>query len=504
MTRSHFRPNRLRLPTLALLLGLVLAAWHPAAARNLALRAVLIGGGPDPQHNQVAIERNVYYVSHLLPSDAPRFVLFTNGDPESRTVLYEEPAAERSRGERAFRLLFLRGQAARQGADRYRPPDLGRLDGPAKRSAIASVFERLRAGEPDPLLLYFTGHGSPARDKNLDNNNFDLWGEELSVRDLAAHVANLPPDVPVTLVMVQCFSGAFGNLVFQGGDPKAPPVERQIAGFFAAPRERMAAGCTPEVNEAEYRDFTSYFFAALSGRDRVGRRVTGPDYNHDGRVGMDEAFAYSVSHDVSIDVPVCTSDVFLRAVVPAEDPEVFETGYSRALAWAAPAQRAALEELSHALGFSGEGQLAPAYRMMIQGARPGDDPDARATRDRFGRARRATQDWVLSRYPQLRRGQAAFDSNVRQQVAADLSRHEEESGLRELLAAEDALRQGGGQELQSEVAQARLLRFVRLAKSIILAHRLRENGSRALRDRFERLLTAEAGTLVPPAGPAGR
>src|SRR4051812_10778056 len=136
MTRSHFRPNRLRFPILALLAGLVLAAWQPAAARNLTLRAVLVGGGPDPQHNQVAIERNVYYVSHLLPSEAPRFVLFTNGDPESRTVLYEEPAAERSRGERAFRLLFLRGQAARPGADRYRPPDLGRLDGPAKRSAI--------------------------------------------------------------------------------------------------------------------------------------------------------------------------------------------------------------------------------------------------------------------------------------------------------------------------------------------------------------------------------
>ena len=142
------------------------------------------------------------------------------------------------------------------------------------------------------MLLYFTGHGSRARDGNLDNNDFDLWGEQekLSVKDLAAQITKLPADVPVTLVMVQCFAGAFGNVIFTGGDPKAAPVNREIAGFFAATRERTAAGCTPELNEADYHDFTSYFFAALSGRDRVGRPVTGADYNGDGRVGMNEAF----------------------------------------------------------------------------------------------------------------------------------------------------------------------------------------------------------------------
>ena len=42
--------------------------------------------------------------------------------------------------------------------------------------------------------------------------------------------------------------------------------------------------------------------------------MSGADYNHDGRVGMDEAFAYSLIHDTSIDVPVCTSDIYLRQV----------------------------------------------------------------------------------------------------------------------------------------------------------------------------------------------
>src|SRR5205085_5078810 len=125
----------------------------------------------------------------------------------------------------------------------------------------------------------------------------------------------------------------------------------------AVTRERMAAGCTPELDEAEYHDFTSYFFAALSGRDRVGRTVTGADYNHDGRVGMDEAYAYSLAHDISIDVPVCTSDVFLRRAVVSDDSEVFQTPFSVVRSWAAPAQGAALDELSQTLKLTGENRV---------------------------------------------------------------------------------------------------------------------------------------------------
>src|SRR5262249_6184393 len=156
-------------------------------------------------------------------------------------------------------------------------------------------------------------------------------------------------------------SGAFGNVLFAGGDPHAAPVDREIAGFFAVTPDRMAAGCTPEVNEAEYHDFTSYFFAALTGRDRVGRHVTGADYDHDGRVGMDEPYAYSLIHDISIDVPCCTSDTFLRHAVAMDDADVFKTPYSQVRTWATPAQAAALDELSQALKLTGEGRLNQAY-----------------------------------------------------------------------------------------------------------------------------------------------
>src|SRR5207247_9666955 len=108
-------------------------------------------------------------------------------------------------------------------------------------------------------------------------------------------------------------------------------------------KEKMAAGCTPAVDERDYKDFSSYFFAALTGKDRVGRSVTGADFNHDGRVGMDEAFCYTLVHTATIDIPVCTSDVFVPRFITLPDSEIFKTPFTQVKEWATPAQRAALE-----------------------------------------------------------------------------------------------------------------------------------------------------------------
>jgi hypothetical protein len=442
MGRDRFvSARRPALPFLAALL-LALLAGSSIGARSADLRALIVGGGPEPEHNQVAIERNVHYVSRLLPAGAPRLTLFADGDTKSKTVLYEEQPREQSPGEHVFELLTGSEEDASPTVQRFRAPDLGHLDGPARRPAVAHAFDQLRRTDAGPVLLYFTGHGSRAQDGNLDNNVFDLWGDRLSVRDLAAQIASLPPEAPVTLVMVQCFSGAFGNVIFAGGDPNAAPVDRVIAGFFATTPDRMAAGCTPEVNEAEYHDFTSYFFAALSGRDRVGRPVTGADYNHDGRVGMNEAFAYSLIHDVSIDVPVCTSDVFLRRVVTSDDPEIFRAEYTPVRSWATPAQGAALDELSRSLNLTGESRLGEVYARMQGSTRRNRRGGAGwAAMRRFSQAREEARQWLLDRWPVLKsKGGQGYAAAHAQAVAA-LDRRLRDGQLRELVAAEGAVDQ---------------------------------------------------------------
>ncbi len=326
----------------------LLAAYGPGraappvkpAAPAAAPRVLILSGGPDLKHNQVAIESNVRYLARLLPPEATARVLFTDGSRTTRNVLYEDV----------------------RGREKYRIPQLPRLDGPNTLPQIKAEFQTLAAGPADrPVLLYVTGHGSPSRE-TLDNNAFDLWDNgDLSVRELAAQMKTLPVSTPVTAVMVQCFSGSFGNLLFENGSPKAPMTGRDFCGFFASISARPAAGCTPAVNEADYHDFTGYFFSALSGVSRVGQRVTGADYNHDRRVGMDEAFAYSLIHDDSIDTPVCTSDVFLRRFVPEADDAWAKTGWTDIRAWAAPAQKAALDGLSSDLALKGDGRLAESY-----------------------------------------------------------------------------------------------------------------------------------------------
>jgi hypothetical protein len=477
---------------------------QPAGAGDAALRTLIVGGGPEPQHNQVAIERNVAYVSRLLPAGTPRYTLFADGNSASKTVLYEEEPRTLPAGERAFALVFGSRDDAWPTVQRFRAPALGRLDGPAKRTAVTGGFAWLRKDDPDRVLLYFTGHGSQARNGNLDNSAFDLWGEQLSVRDLAAQIATLPPRTSVTLVMVQCFSGAFGNLIFTGGDPNAGLAEREIAGYFAVPRERMAAGCTPEVNEANYQDFSSYFFAALTGRDRVGRTVRGADYNHDGRVGMDEAYAYSLIHDASVDVPICTSDVLLRWALPVANEEVFQTTYTQAHAWATPAQVAALDALSQALHLSGEARLGEAYRMMIEGARRGAAPGMWEARRQFREARDAVRRSLLARWPDLVAREGSGYAAARAEAIAELGRRAADGRLHDLLAADDAITQAEERQYRGEIDDARVLRFVRLSKSIILAHRLRESGDPTVRDRFERLVTAEGATLLPRVSVAAR
>jgi hypothetical protein len=187
------------------------------------------------------------------------------------------------------------------------------------------------------------------------NNWFDLWARgRFTVVDLSSALRAFPAETPVTLVMVQCFSGAFGNVLFANGDPNGALIDQRVAGFFAAIPSRVAAGCTPAINEADYKDFTSYFFAALTGQDRLGRPVSGADYDRDGRVGMNEAFAWTLIHDDSIDTPVCTSDAFLSRAVTVPDTEIAGRTFTELSSWAGPAQRAALNGLAEALRMSGD------------------------------------------------------------------------------------------------------------------------------------------------------
>ena len=496
------------------LLALPHATRAGDATADLPLRVLIVGGGPDLANNQVAIESNVRYVTRLLPPTTARTTLFADGDPNHASVLYDDDASRQSVGERVLGLVS--PYAADETGGRYRKPNLGaRPDGASRLADISRVFGQMAQeasadAAPRRVLLYFTGHGSPNRGGNLDNNVYDLWDEgkggtgreqTLSVRELSRQIARLPNDAPVTIVMVQCYSGAFGNLLFENGDPRGDLVKRDLCGFYATVDSRVAAGCTSAVNEAEYRDFTSFFFAAATGRDRVGRAVTGADFRNDGRIGGDEAFCYALIHDDSIDVPVCTSDVFLRRFVPSNDRELLQTSYANARAWATAPQRAALDALSERLRLGGNNRIGTAYA-QFRALPTRDGRTSPARRDalvHFQALQNDGRSRLLRQFPDLKLSSPASRQAARQSAIAQLSREAAQGQWKDLLDADAAVDQAEQNLEKQEIADSLVIRFVRLAKSVILAHRLNESSEAGLKARYARLIEAESRPILSPA-----
>jgi hypothetical protein len=468
------------------------------------LRCVIFGGGPSPEYNQVAIESNVRYVYGLLPIQVSSTVLFADGLTDTPTVQF---LATKTEAQKGIRTLFGDGPRPAKGAPflQYRTSDVPRRDGSTNADTITGVFDKLATeGDKTPLLLYFTGHGSPGRQaaqgKNpYDNNRYDLWGNgALTTTALSEHLTKLPKKRPVTVVMVQCFSGAFGNLLFTGGQPDGELVDRPFCGFFATVKEREAAGCTPEVEEEEYHDFTSYFFAALTGKDRLGRKSVQPDYNKDGKVGMDEAFAWTQINEESIDVPVATSDVFLRRFVPIEsDEEITATSWNDLKNAASPSQRAALEGLSEKLGTTaqGEDRVKVAYeqfrKLVARDLRPSSSTGIRLTPEAQKSYNTARQD-LNQRFPALGNRRATTDEWKEAVVQAMAYLEERPTQLAELAQVRQQIEGASKSSYAKDIEDARWFRFIRIAKSVVLEQRLRKSGDKVRLKQLEQLRKLES------------
>ncbi len=316
------------------------------------LQTLVIGGGPNRLNNQVAIESNVRYMGKIVKPNAPFRVLFADGSLTTKSVQFMtgQTVGEEKVGP------FSKGGTRKQ----YREPQLPRLDGAANLDNVRTEIAALGKVPDAPALIYFTGHGSIASDLKI--SQFDLWSRQrFAVPDLIESIKDFPKTKRVTLLMVQCHSSDFANILYRNGDPTFGLADNRVCGFFASISARPAAGCTPAIQEEYYKDFSSYFLAALTGHDRVGRAVEGADFDHDGKVTMHEAFCWSLVNDDSIDTPVCTSDVLLKTSVKTPDFDVFKTSYRDVLKWTTPAQKAALDGLSQRLNLTTDDRLSVAY-----------------------------------------------------------------------------------------------------------------------------------------------
>jgi len=486
-----------------LALSAALLDCQASAASQAGMHALLVGGGPDRENNTAQIEEHLRFVTSLVPGSSGRIVLFADGKSTSRNLSYTD-SLHLTPGQRALDILLPNDGLGAKVLTRA--PALGvSLDGPARLASIDRAFSRLASmsgRNAPPILLYFAGHGSVSQDRDK-GSLYDLWGDEnLDPATLLREIDTLPPRVPITLVMAQCFSGGFGNVLFKQANPDLSLNGHLITGFFAAESDREAAGCGTETSSPLYQDFSSYFFGALCGRDKLGNRIDGADFDGDGRVSCHEAYCYALIHDDSIDTPVCTSMLFLRRFADMPDATIFSAAWQTILDGASPAQRAAIEALSAKLGLDGEQRLLAAFDRLMFSDPMGQPAQVRAYRDaqdRLNALRMDSLHTIFVKWPALRWRESHDYDRATRGAAADLEK--DAARCQDILKTSEVFDRANAL-LDDE--EALLVRFTDLAEAVLRARHLREHGDAATKARFEALWQAEQqplGIVSPPAAP---
>lgn len=289
-------------PLRILLMGLALLA-RPAAAVDYAW---LIGGGPDLENSQAQIEQNVIWARDIirgLPGERQLRVYFTDGNHPNKDVKEWQPPPETPAVLQPLARIF---NSYWSNGESYRNHRLGEVTGSTEagllRRELSEAFEALLPG--DRVLLVFSGHGNyDAHDTR--RNSIALWDNtELTVADMADLLSRVPKEVPVRFVFTQCYSGAFAHLV---------DAQTNRCGFMAEAEDREAEGCSASVEMGDYRDYSTFFFAALAGKTRQGRPLDeDPDRNADGHISLREAHLYALLTSHSTDLPRSTSEVYLE------------------------------------------------------------------------------------------------------------------------------------------------------------------------------------------------
>ena len=277
-------------------------------------RVLVLGGGYSASGNQISLENNVKYFrkirSELNLENASEQTYFADGNETGRDIQFFDPNYKVPLINKVLAELFGNSKTIYH---QYRS-NLLNPDGPSSLKLLDQWFEKRKLiTEPSNNLIYFTGHGGKGETKKPYNTSAYLWSNaKLKVSEFVKKLDTIPENDPTFLVMVQCYSGGFANVIFKDGDPNKSFSNHSRAGFFSTLQSRVAAGCTPDIREENYQEYSTSFWEALSGLSRIGKPVVKPDYNQDGSTSLMEAHSYVSIHSETIDVPIKTSDVLLR------------------------------------------------------------------------------------------------------------------------------------------------------------------------------------------------
>jgi hypothetical protein len=334
-----------------------------------------------------------------------------------------------------------------------------------------------------------------------------LWNDEkLSVSEFVGLLDSLPEGVSVVAVMVQCYTGGFARMIFDKADPENGLAKQSRCGFYATVHDRVAAGCTPDVDETTYVEYSTYFWEAVAGHSRAGKQIAAPDYDGDGKVSFAEAHAYTVLNADTIDLPLTSSSEFLRVESKFKDkdnPKLLpkDAPYETILELATPAERAILNGFSKQLGLSSSDRIAAAELEARIARRDRFRRPAQSARRRSARLRATIADDLKERWPDLANvlnpGAVELVTTRSKEFVEAVEGHPKYKEYREQMDL-------AAKEPDPQKRRAKFERFVRTAQDVIRRENLKRLEDTKLFDQYQAIVAAEATFLQSGSSPVNK
>ncbi|MCB1755145.1 MAG: hypothetical protein KDJ38_06465 [Gammaproteobacteria bacterium] len=294
-------------------LSLFIASAMTFSVADAKQQAILLGGGYLLEGSQGQIELNLKWVQEILQARGiePR-VFYTDGDDQNPDIFIQQPVAESLQNLQPLARVF--GQQVLNGVS-YRNHEVAGVESSTDRETLLPVLNKtLQNVKPDDELLFvYNGHGSPSEGA-ADEVALKLWNDtRLSAGEFQETLAGLDPAVAFRYVFTQCYSGGFHRLIYQDSKAGHQLAEPLRCGFTAESAWRQSEGCSASIDMGDYRDYTTFFFAALNGKDRLERPLLAdPDQNADGRTTLREAHLYTLEYAHSTDLSRSSSEDYLE------------------------------------------------------------------------------------------------------------------------------------------------------------------------------------------------
>ena len=279
----------------------------------------IIGGGPNKENSQIQIERNVKWASDIIERKSVNSILkifYTDGNnPAPDVVNFLDRDV---RGNEGYLLSMVFG-----GADvyptKYTNHTIDDNSGTTHPDNLIPALKKDFSGlkDTDSALILYNGHGWGNSD-DYALNNLRLWTEqEFTAYELENLFNNIDEKTPTRFILTQCYSGGFARVIHPQARDDTMDLKGNRCGFMAESATREAEGCSSSLKVGEYRDYTTYMFAALDGKTRLGDDLAyDPDLNQDQRVSLHEAHLYALANAYSTDLSRSTSEYYIEKWEP--------------------------------------------------------------------------------------------------------------------------------------------------------------------------------------------